>query len=70
MIRYQVTRDTRLDILVARLLGSASGGTVEAVLAANPGLAAHGAVVPAGTVLLVPEVSVATATQTFPRVWE
>lgn len=70
MTRYQVTRDTRLDILVARLLGSASGGTVEAVLAANPGLAAHGAVVPAGTVLLVPEVSVATPTQTFPRVWE
>lgn len=48
--------ELRLDILTRDLLGSEGGGNVEALLAANPGLAAGGAFVPAGTRLVVPDV--------------
>ncbi len=40
-----------LDAICQRHLGTTSGGTVEATLAANPGLAALGPVLPAGTPL-------------------
>lgn len=40
-----------IDTLCLRHLGTTSGGTVEATLAANPGLADLGPVLPAGTPL-------------------
>lgn len=46
--------DVRLDILAKRVFGTERGGTVEALLAANPGLAFQGCFVAAGTVLRVP----------------
>jgi len=38
--RYIVTEPLRIDILAADLYGSEQGGTVEALLTANPGMAA------------------------------
>lgn len=69
MTTWRTTRDVRLDILVADLLGKTGDGAVEAVLAANPGLAALGPVIPLGTDIVVPELPAATATVGV-RLWE
>ncbi len=46
-------QDESLDALCWRYYGSTSG-TVEAVMAANPGIAALGVALPAGTVVEMP----------------
>lgn len=58
----------RLDELAARATGSEQGGIVEAILAANPGLAALGPVLPLGTVVVVPDVVPAEPTAGLARV--
>jgi phage tail protein X len=45
---YAVQGDT-LHSVVVRHIGSTKGGVIEATLAANPGLAALGPVLPVGT---------------------
>ncbi len=70
MTRYLVTRDIRLDQLVDVLMGTAAHGAVEAVVTANPGLAALGPVIPAGTPIVVPEVPAAAPSSTYVRAWE
>lgn len=68
-MKWVVTRETRLDVLVAELMGTAALGAVEAVLAANPGLAEIGPVVPIGREIEVPKMPVPETTG-YPRVWE
>lgn len=68
-MRWVTTREIRLDLLVAELMGTTADGAVEALLAANPGLAAVGPFVPAGREIVVPEMP-ATETTGYPRVWE
>ena len=58
----------RIDRIARRLYGSERGGTVERIFAANPGLSAHGAFVPAGTVIAVPAAA-ATSTLAFTPPW-
>ncbi|WP_043879235.1 tail protein X [Azorhizobium caulinodans] len=70
MTAYLVTRDIRLDQLVDVLMGTAAQGAVEAVIAANPGIAALGPVVPAGTRVTVPDLPEPEASSAFVRVWE
>lgn len=53
--RITTTEPVRLDILAQELMGRASHGALEALLAANPGLAAEGAYVTEGRVINVPE---------------
>ncbi len=69
MKRYAVTRETRLDLLVADLVGGTSSGAVEAVLATNPGLAAVGPIIPIGLVITVPDLP-AQEPVSSTRVWE
>ena len=69
MTRWVTTRETRLDILVAELMGTAAGGAVEAVLAVNPGLAALGPIVPEGRMIEVPEMPERTPSSPT-RIWE
>lgn len=69
MRRWVTTRATRLDLLVAELMGTTEGGNVEAVLAANPGLAAVGPIVPEGRTIEVPEVPPVTPASPT-RIWE
>lgn len=57
-----------LDALCQRHLGTTSGGTVEATLAANPGLAALGPVLPAGTQLTL--VSPTQTTDQTVKLWD
>ena len=68
-MRYEVTQDIRLDRLTAKLMGKTGDGAVEALLAANPGLAALGAIVPEGTVVEVPATP-APKTSGFVRAWD
>lgn len=70
MTRYLVTRDIRLDQLVDVLMGTAANGAVEAVVTANPGLAALGPIIPAGTPIVVPELPAAAPSSTYVRAWE
>jgi phage tail protein X len=50
----------RLDTLCDRVLGTVTGGVVEAALALNPGMAANGPFIAEGTVVTLPEVPTAT----------
>ena len=53
---YIVEEETeRLDRIAKALYGSERGGTIEALLNANPGLAALGPLIPRGTRIDVPE---------------
>ena len=45
-------------------------GTVEAVLAANPGLADHGPVLPAGVLISLPMLPEATPQKKTIRLWD
>ncbi len=45
-------------------------GYVEAVLAANPGLAAHGDLLPLGIVVELPEFAIETRSNQVKRLWD
>lgn len=64
---YAMQGDT-IDALCARHYGRTEG-VVEAVLAANPGLAELGAVLPHGTVVELPDVQTAPVAETV-NLWE
>ncbi|PZA12482.1 phage tail protein [Rhodopseudomonas palustris] len=68
---YTVRRDgLRLDHIARDELGSERGGTVESILALNPGLAALGWIIPIGTVIkLPPRPSASTPQIKVARVW-
>lgn len=60
----------RLDRIARAYYGTERGGTVEALLDANPGLADLGAIVPEATAIDIPaEVETKPAT-TFTYAWE
>ena len=50
----------RLDQMCARVLGTTTGGVVEAALALNPGMAANGPFIAEGTVVTLPDAPTAT----------
>lgn len=62
----------RLDHLAKALMRTEQDGTVEALLSANPGLAASiiNGLVPAGTRIVVPEGFVARTTKAVTLPWE
>ncbi|HEX2020264.1 MAG TPA: tail protein X [Aurantimonas sp.] len=67
--RYTVSEPVRLDRLARAIYGRETDGTVEDLLEANPGLAAGGAVIPAGTELVLPQ-TVETTAATTVRPWD
>ncbi len=56
--------------LVAWKLAGRTAEVVEAILAANPGLAALGPILPIGTAVIVPEVATPTATPATIALWD
>ena len=64
----------RIDRLARRLYGSERGGTLEALLAANPGLAAlalrNGCFLPRGTMIAVPLPTAPAPNPALTRPWE
>ncbi|MBK5960937.1 hypothetical protein CCR97_22420 [Rhodoplanes elegans] len=69
--RYTVRRDgLRLDHIARAELGSERNGTVEAILALNPGLSQRGPIVPVGTVIaLPPRQPAGPVRRTVARIW-
>jgi phage tail protein X len=59
----------RLDRLARRIYGTEQGGTVEALLAANPGLAEAGLNVAGGLIIKTPDVDLTPPDQTV-KPWE
>lgn len=71
MRRYIVTfGGERIDRIARAIYGTELGGTVEALLDANPGLAAHGPIVPEGVVISVPETVVTAPAAGHVLAWE
>ena len=60
----------RLDRVAQELYGTERGGTVEALLLANPGLAALGPIIPEGVRLMVPERVTEPTSHAYQLAWE
>lgn len=58
-----------LDALVWRATGSGAGA-LEAVLEANPGVAARGRALPAGTVVIIPDAAEEPAAAPMLQLWD
>lgn len=58
-----------VDALCWRHYGR-TAGVVEAVLDANPGLADHGAVLPAGLLVILPELQTAAPERPMVNLWD
>jgi phage tail protein X len=69
MTRYRTKDGDALDTICYRHYG-ASSGYVEAVLEANRGLATHGAVLPAGITILLPDLPELKSYQVTLRLWD
>jgi phage tail protein X len=70
MARVMAQQGDTVDLICWRHYG-ATAGITEQVLAANPGLAALGTVLPIGTTVLLPELTEAPAsTQTLINLWD
>lgn len=67
---YTVRRDgERLDKIARAELGTERGGTFEAILELNPGLAALGDTPPPGTKIRLPPRPAETPVVTVARIW-
>lgn len=62
-------RHDTVDALCWRHYGR-TAGVVEAVLDANPGLADHGAVLPAGLLVNLPEIQAAAPDRPMVNLWD
>lgn len=68
---YTVTADEeRIDRIAKAIYGTEQGGTVEALLAANPGLAALCPLIPRNTKITVPAKAPPAPSAAYPRPWE
>lgn len=60
-----------VDLIAWRVVGSGYRAAVPAIYARNPGLAAHGATLPAGAEVIVPAPAIATEEIPRPvRLWD
>ena len=67
-MKYRTLSGETLDMIVWKHYDSLSGN-VEKVLEANPGLAAHGPLLPENLIIELPSATTDTATQTI-RLWD
>jgi phage tail protein X len=65
----EVVEGDTVDLVAWKLAGR-TADVVEAILAANPGLAALGPILPIGTAVIVPEVAATTATPATVALWD
>lgn len=70
MIDVIAVDEERLDRVAKRLYGTERGGTVELLLAANPGLAEIGPLLPRGTRIVVPQRPATKPNTAYTRPWE
>lgn len=69
MATYRTKAGDTVDWICWRRYGAIAAGVVEAVLQANPGLADHGAILPAGIPLSLPDIK-APAKRREVRLWD
>ncbi len=70
MRTYTTLQDERLDRICKRIYGTERQGTVESVLAVNPGLSAVARKIPLGTVIKLPELEISsTPIRKTVRLW-
>lgn len=67
-MEYRTKAADVLDAICHTYYGATSG-IVEQVLAANPGLSAHGPILPGGLTITLPELTV-TEEQSVVRLWD
>lgn len=70
MASYTTSQGDRLDWVCFKYYGTERGGTVEAVLAANRGLADYGADLPAGLTIDLPDLPAPAAEVDTIRLWD
>lgn len=70
MVHVVTDEVVRIDVLAAALLGRADGGRLEALLAANPGMAGLGLYAVAGDRVRVPDLPSAPAAVPAVLPWE
>lgn len=67
--RYMASEGDTVDFIAWRVYGTQEARVVERVLEANPGLADFGETLPAGTVVVLPELDTASE-RTGVRLWD
>ena len=67
---YTTKADEVLDWIVSSHYGRRGAGMVEAVLEANPGLADHGATLPAGVVVTLPVLAAPVTITGGAKLWD
>jgi phage tail protein X len=60
MQKYRTSAGDTADLIAWKNYGTQTGRVVEQLLEANAGLADHGPVLPAGLIILLPEIKPAT----------
>lgn len=70
MMQYVTKQGDVLDDVVNRQYGVGTWAVVQQVLDANPGLAEHGAVLPAGLLVTLPEIQNPTTTTKSVALWD
>ena len=68
--QYTTKQGDTVDYICWKHYGSERGGTTEAVLEANMGLAARGAVLPAGIRIKLPAITLPVATEKSIELWD
>lgn len=68
-MKYTTREGDILDAIVWKYYGSTSGQAVETVLEANRGLADYGPILPAGVVLVLPDIEAPKKAQGI-RLWD
>ena len=68
--KYTTKQGDTVDYICWKHYGSERGGTTEAVLESNMGLAARGAVFPAGIRIKLPAITLPVATEKAIELWD
>jgi len=70
MSEYTTRQGDRIDYICWKHYGTERGGTVEAVLEANPGIGAYGPTLPAGLAITLPELTKPALAETVINLWD
>lgn len=68
MTTYRTSDGDMADEIAFKHYGTTAGGVVEKLMAANPGLADYGPLLPAGLVITLPDTDTVTKTEGL-RLW-
>lgn len=68
--KYTTRQGDTVDYICWRHYGSERGGTTEAVLEANIGLAERGTVLPAGLAVVLPAIAAPAKTEKLIQLWD